>query len=382
MLFTPILNSILKQISKKQHKNLIFLIIIFCCIFPVVGRTSMILGNLGWFVALYIMAAYLKKYMTDSIDWKRHFFLAVVLYGVLFVGRIYDFVYINQNSVLVVAISIELFIAFSRMKKFYSKCINVIASTTFGIYLIHDNPLVRPYLWFTLFDVQDAYGKKGFLLFSVIIVGLVFVGCMCIDFFRIATVEKMWGKIITKFILPNRTKVIKIISTVQTDIITGVKIVSCGKIFIKERIWILVPIILSVVLAFLGSKELYASIVADMNNKVEVFYTFMRYSVNLVYLIFPLFILLCHIIKFIFYQILSGGWRKGIVSILVRGVCGGCFIYLIFCIHESNYKKLVQNFLCGSVEEYFFWFIILIGIYLIFNSKTYFEDYINKYQKH
>lgn len=94
MLFTPILNSILKQISKKQHKNLIFLIIIFCCIFPVVGRTSMILGNLGWFVALYIMAAYLKKYMTDSIDWKSHFFLAVVLYGVLFVGRIYDFVYI------------------------------------------------------------------------------------------------------------------------------------------------------------------------------------------------------------------------------------------------------------------------------------------------
>ena len=283
---------------------------------------------------------------------------------------------------MVVAISIELFIAFSRVKKFYSKCINVMASTTFGIYLIHDNPLVRPYLWFTLFDVQDAYGKKGFLLFSVIIVGLVFVGCMCIDFFRIATVEKMWGKIITKFILPNRTKVIKIISTVQKDIITGVKIVSCGKIFIKERIWILVPIILSVALAFLGSKELYASIVADMNNKVEMFYTFMRYSVNLVYLIFPLFILLCHIIKFIFYQVLSVGRRKGIVSILVRGVCGGCFIYLIFCIHESNYKKLVQNFLCGSVEEYFFWFIILIGIYLIFNSKTYFKDYINKYQEH
>lgn len=81
-----------------------------------------------------------------SGGWKRHFLFACVPYGFLWGAYVYSSKYIYQNSILVVAIVVKLFIAFTRMKPFYNKWINVVASAAFGVYLIHDNRLVRPYL--------------------------------------------------------------------------------------------------------------------------------------------------------------------------------------------------------------------------------------------
>ena len=80
----------------------------------------------------------------------------------LFVLTIYYYRYREQYSIIVVLIAVELLNAFRKMKPFYNKWINVIASATFGVYLIHDNELVRPYIWNEIFQVSLHYGKSEY----------------------------------------------------------------------------------------------------------------------------------------------------------------------------------------------------------------------------
>jgi surface polysaccharide O-acyltransferase-like enzyme len=52
--------------------------------------------------------------------------------------------------------AIELFLAMSQTKPFYSRQINKIAATSFGIYLIHDNFFFSLFIWKTVFN-NSAY---------------------------------------------------------------------------------------------------------------------------------------------------------------------------------------------------------------------------------
>ena len=77
--------------------------------------------------------------------------------------------------------AIELFLAMSQSKPFYSKLINGIAATSFGIYLIHDNFLIRPFLWGTLFNSAAYVGTPLYFVHLFVSVIIVFTGCALID---------------------------------------------------------------------------------------------------------------------------------------------------------------------------------------------------------
>ncbi|MEN6635382.1 MAG: hypothetical protein ABFC56_06005, partial [Clostridiaceae bacterium] len=77
--------------------------------------------------------------------------------------------------------ALELFLAMSQTKPFYSKLINGIASTSFGIYLIHDNFLIRPILWGTIFNSSACVGTPLYFVHFFVSVMIVFVCCALID---------------------------------------------------------------------------------------------------------------------------------------------------------------------------------------------------------
>ena len=98
-----------------------------------------------------------------------------------FVQAIYFPVYLNSISIL--SCSVLLFIIFKNIK-IKSNFINLLASTTFGVYLIHDNFLVRRFLWEILFKNNEFYKSDYLLIHFVISVTIVYVLCVLVELFR------------------------------------------------------------------------------------------------------------------------------------------------------------------------------------------------------
>lgn len=80
--------------------------------------------------------------------------------------------------------SVEIFLGFKNLKLKYNKLINIISSTTLGIYLIHDNKLVREFLWKNYFKVYEHFKDTNLLTYSLKIIILVFTICCILDFLR------------------------------------------------------------------------------------------------------------------------------------------------------------------------------------------------------
>ena len=97
----------------------------------------------------------------------------------------------KQNSPFILLISIMIFLAFTKFKCNYHKTINVIAGTTFGIYLIHDHYLVRESFYSRIFDCF-GHTNSDYLVFYVLLMATaIFITCMTIELLRKNIIEKM-----------------------------------------------------------------------------------------------------------------------------------------------------------------------------------------------
>lgn len=110
----------------------------------------------------------------------------------------------GQEKINILLVSLTLFLAFTKLKLKYSKFINIVASATFGVYLIHDNFLMRQYLWIDLFKNASYQDCLKLIPYSIGVVLLVYIVCTIIDLLRIYTVEKIYLKFINNnvFIQP------------------------------------------------------------------------------------------------------------------------------------------------------------------------------------
>ena len=88
------------------------------------------------------------------------------------------------------AAAVLLFLGFSRLDIGSSRLINLVSSAVFGVYLIHDDSLVRPFLWHTLFRSADFADSPVFIPRSLLVVAAVFIACTLIELARLYLVEK------------------------------------------------------------------------------------------------------------------------------------------------------------------------------------------------
>jgi surface polysaccharide O-acyltransferase-like enzyme len=92
----------------------------------------------------------------------------------------------SYNSLPVLFGSICLFLAFLKMeikKEWISKCINVIAGATFGVYLIHEHRYLR-YVWQQWLGVEQYVDGPWMILHLLVSVTLVFAVCACVELVR------------------------------------------------------------------------------------------------------------------------------------------------------------------------------------------------------
>ena len=75
-------------------------------------------------------------------------------------------------------------IGFNSLKIPHSKIINLLASATFGVYLIHDNNFVRPFLWHKVFMNASFQNSPYLIPYSIGVILLVYVVCTLIELTR------------------------------------------------------------------------------------------------------------------------------------------------------------------------------------------------------
>lgn len=203
----PFINKLIENLDKKQFAQLNIFFIICFSIFPSIFILLHYFSAYTWFVALYCIGAYLRLYK-DNIKFRdSNIILILSIISLIFIVIIqiqYKTSFINLNytsNFLSLLISIGIFMLFINFKDFKSIIINSIASSTFGIYLLHDNFLVRDFIWKKL-HIEDFMVEKHFWIREILLVLTIFVIGLVIDKLRQICIEKpifkLWNRIETK----------------------------------------------------------------------------------------------------------------------------------------------------------------------------------------
>lgn len=199
---SPLINKFIKSKSQYEHLAIILILVAIQSMLMQIGEQFV--TNFCWFITLYIISAYLKRFELPKIfnNFVFNLILFVVSYGIIIIASV--FLNINLwgiSNIYCLISSLSLFNMFKSIKKpFNSKLINLVSSTTLGIYLIHDNKYLRPFIWQDLLKCpQMLYlQESNFVLFTIISILGVFLVCCTIDLARIYFLDKPIRKLISK----------------------------------------------------------------------------------------------------------------------------------------------------------------------------------------
>lgn len=193
----PLLNIIIKNISQNQHKLIIFTFLFFCMFIPQVLSLNYFYNDIIWFITLYFVASYIKLYGIKLSLIEASLLLCFWIIGLITIitGQADIF---SQNSFLIFPLSIILFLI-SKNINFHSKFINLVASSTFGVYLIHENFFIRSWLW-RLTKPLNLQLSPYFAIYGILIIISVFIACTTIDLLYKYSVGKLIKSQIDKVI--------------------------------------------------------------------------------------------------------------------------------------------------------------------------------------
>ena len=104
----------------------------------------------------------------------------------------------NYYPLFSALISPVLLIVVLGCKPFYNKLINIISGSVLAVYLIHDNPLVRNYIWWTVSPNIHQIGSNHIFIHMAEKVLIIFILCTVIDLCRIWILEKPIEKLVKK----------------------------------------------------------------------------------------------------------------------------------------------------------------------------------------
>ncbi len=209
LLTSPFINRLLNSLDQKQYLGLIFMLFILWCVIPTFSLTTLGCNEYLWLVFVYSLGGYIRKYgmltrlpavklILLSLACYLLNYLSIVISRVLYPGGAVKVFSIELQSLAMLVISVLLFLGFTKIRLKHSRVINFIASTTFGIYLIHENPNIRQFLWKTLLDNKSRIDSDTLIPFSVIVIVCVFIVCMIIEIMRKFIIEKPFLPLIEK----------------------------------------------------------------------------------------------------------------------------------------------------------------------------------------
>ncbi len=202
-LFIPFLNRFISSLTKREMYTCVSLCL---TIFVVPGSLPCVdvgFNRIMWYCILYLVGACVRRYpmrWMNSLSLCSYLLVAsilsvvgwVVLYDLdayaVHIGLgSYDYFVSEAYRLFAFLTSLLLFCLFKNIKLPYVRSINVVASTTFGVLLIHDASGMRTYLWEEVWQVCKCCSLMPtlpFVGFSLTAIVVTFVVCAAVEYFR------------------------------------------------------------------------------------------------------------------------------------------------------------------------------------------------------
>lgn len=206
LLLVPILDKAVRQMNESEHKKAIFVMTALGTIVPLAPcerffhPSAVFVFIIGFFIAKYIRlydpkifkntkrnvacAAGIFIFIAVYKIFARNFFFRTIPFlsqgNVNSLARIFD----KNESLPLMFCGLFLFVTFKNLKVPHNSFINSIAATTFGVYLIHENLLVRHWLYKAVFK-SDSFLDSPFLLPYLVAGSIaIFAVCSAIEILR------------------------------------------------------------------------------------------------------------------------------------------------------------------------------------------------------
>lgn len=225
----PVINKVIKAVDRVTLLKIIGVLLLFESVIPTLTGTKMDNSFLLWFVTLYCIAAYVRLYPSDfTCKTGKSLLAAAVFFALLLISAAayYKFgseklafmhgnpIYYRDMFKLPLALcSVFMFIGFKNLKVKYSAVINWLASSVFGVYLLHDNNYIREWLWMHINNVRFLNSNKLIIHCVLVVLAIFIIGTVTEhlrEFITKHTVYKIsapiWIKIEKKI---SKSKVIK-----------------------------------------------------------------------------------------------------------------------------------------------------------------------------
>ena len=199
-LLIPVINSFVERINTRY-----FVYLLFFVWFIWYAGTALIQSNysdLQRGVFFYLLGVYLKR-----TNFKMNNTVAFISFILMWVAFAFiDYLTVNNSKgifevlmrqvrhlVCIPIAVVALFYFFKNLNIKNSKFINTVASTTFGIYLLHDCACGKPLVWNCIFHTLDIqYQSEWFIWYLIGTCITVFCVLSTIDYLRIRFIEKRY----------------------------------------------------------------------------------------------------------------------------------------------------------------------------------------------
>lgn len=214
---SPWINQFLKGLDRTRFVNLLLVVLLIWCVIPTffgmvnnAVESMLFYSRLVWLIIVYAIGAYIRL---ASPRWLRGIgrcaavsalSLAMMVASILLIAShpalfarigITEWAYFwPPNTVLMLVLSVAMFGVFLNLRVGYSRPINVIASTTLGVYLLHDG-ILQNFIWGTVVNAARFQDQPFLILYILLAAVVVFGVGVAVDLVRQFVQRMTLGKL-------------------------------------------------------------------------------------------------------------------------------------------------------------------------------------------
>lgn len=208
LLCVPLLNRLLRGLSRPAHRGLLAVLAVPLIVYPTLFGENGAVSDTAWmFLYEYLLIAYLRRWPDNRLAHLLQHraaalglglglpLLNTILRAVLETSGLTDgkaFQYMAYYRTALGALpnllaALALFYLFKGLDLACVRWVNAPAGTTLGVYILHQVPAFRGFLWNGLLQAEAHHGSVGYTLLAIL---AVFLGCAAVDALRTALVMR------------------------------------------------------------------------------------------------------------------------------------------------------------------------------------------------
>jgi surface polysaccharide O-acyltransferase-like enzyme len=231
ILIAPFLSLAVKSLSQSQYTKLLLALVIACTNFvggyPFGDSFGLNLGySLAWFVVLFFIGGYIKRFDVSFAKrgmLKAYFILGIIIWLIFVLRAIVKYIIFNEPIALSdlhynsfpIILAVLLFLYFKNHVfpiNVFTKVLVSVAPYTFGVYLIHENFILKGFLWKIVFFDSSLYNSLLLTFLMIVMCILVFSLCVLLDYARSLIFRYGGISIFENFISSKVDKIILVVS--------------------------------------------------------------------------------------------------------------------------------------------------------------------------